>query len=127
MPLKKVLMIDDEELILLTTKLLLQQHNIETIATSRSQEGIELARTTAPDFILLDIMMPDMNGWEVLRSLQECESVRSIPVVIFTAGDFTATEEELRNRGVAGILRKPFHLRELLRILGIDNKEAKHA
>ena len=53
-------------------------------ATS-GQEGLELARRTAPDLILLDVMMPDMDGFEVCERLQQDEATRAIPVIFVTA------------------------------------------
>lgn len=122
-PLKKVLMIDDEELILLTTKLLLEKHKITTICVNNSLTGIALAESEHPDIILLDVMMPDMDGWEVLQNLKDKVATKSIPVVLFTAGDFVASDEQLSEWDVAGVLRKPFHLKELLNILHIDISE----
>lgn len=117
MKLKKVLMIDDEELILLTTRLLLQKHGIEVVCSSNSAETVSLAKSTAPDLILLDLMMPDIDGWETLRQLKEDPATSGIPVVLFTAGDFVATENQLREWNVLALIKKPFRLPELLGII----------
>jgi CheY-like chemotaxis protein len=63
---KKVLIIDDEVLIRKTTALLLKKARIDVITAGNGPEGIDLAEKQNPDLILLDIVMPEMSGWEVL-------------------------------------------------------------
>jgi CheY-like chemotaxis protein len=113
---RKILIIDDEKLIRLTTNILLKQHNIEALCAASGQEGISLAQQDKPDLILLDIMMPVMDGWEVLAALRGDPQTAPIPVVIFTAGDFAEAKIKARDAGAQGIIQKPFHLNGLLEV-----------
>jgi CheY-like chemotaxis protein len=113
----KILIVDDESLIRTTTSLLLKQKGYSAICAKNGQEGLELASTEKPDLILLDIMMPGMDGWEVLSRLKTDPEISSIPVVVFTAIDFVASEKTAHERGAQGVLRKPFHLHQLTSIL----------
>jgi len=67
--------------------------------------------------VLVDVMMPGMDGWEVVRCLRGDESTRSITVTMFTATDMTVPEDILHNGGIIGIVRKPFRIQEILDIL----------
>jgi CheY-like chemotaxis protein len=113
---QKILIIDDEKLIRLTTSILLKQHKIEAICAASGQEGITLAQQQRPDLILLDIMMPVMDGWEVYAALKKDPQTAAIPVIIFTAGDFAEARIKAREAGTQGVLQKPFHLNSLLDI-----------
>jgi len=118
MNISKVLIIDDEELIRATTMLLLRKHGFEVECVSNGNLGLEAAHRSQPDLILLDIMMPDMDGWEVLRSFKDDSVLSAIPVIIFTAIESELNDNDLHARGAFGMLRKPFHLKELLAIIG---------
>jgi CheY-like chemotaxis protein len=116
---KKVLVVDDELLIRSTTLLLLKRQGLEAVAAKSGAEGIAIAQRTRPDMILLDIMMPEMDGWEVLKRLKQSTVTSEIPVIVFSAADFEVTDEELRERGAVTLLRKPFHLSELVRVVNL--------
>jgi CheY-like chemotaxis protein len=117
---KKVLIIDDEQLIRNTTVLLLKREGAQTISAASGMVGIELARKEHPDLILLDIMMPGMDGWQVLEVLRTDAQCAQCPVIIFTAIDFTTSQKQAAALGAQGVLRKPFHLHELKALLGIQ-------
>ncbi|MBD3343912.1 MAG: response regulator [Chitinivibrionales bacterium] len=119
---KKILVIDDERLIRHTTVLLLKKEGAEVLAAEEGKQGIELAKNEHPDLILLDIMMPGMDGWQVLETLRSEPLCASVPVIIFTAVDFTTSQKKAAEQGAQGILRKPFHLHELKAILGIEQE-----
>lgn len=79
---------------------------------SQGGEVFERVRTSRPDMILLDVMMPDMSGTEVLRKLQGRPSTRDIPVLVMTAVDGLSTGQIAR--GEAEFIEKPFDISELL-------------
>ena len=68
----------------------------------------------APDVILLDIMMPDVDGWETLGRLREEPNARDVPVIIFTAREHTRGPQLARDLGAYAYLRKPFEAEELI-------------
>jgi CheY-like chemotaxis protein len=112
-----VLIIDDEELIRSTTLLLLDRKGFEARITVNGKEGIIVARQWKPDLILLDIVMPVMNGWEVMKELRSDVKTKDIPVIITTAMDSVIPDELVLKRGAQAIINKPFQLQELLSIV----------
>lgn len=79
---KKILIIDDEDAILKMYGIVLSTYNI--ITASNGSEGLELARKEKPDLIYLDIIMPEMNGLDVLKKLKEDSETAKIPVILLT-------------------------------------------
>ncbi len=123
MSIKKILVVDDERLIRLTTSILLKQRDYEVIEAVNGEEGLKKITEEKPDLILLDIMMPYMDGWQVYDKMMENDEIKNIPVVIFTAGDYIASEQIARNKGIRWIIRKPFNIEILEKIFSeIDKK-----
>jgi CheY-like chemotaxis protein len=91
----RILIIDDEQDLALIVKRMLERSGNYTVYTATNGKGgVKAARRKKPDLILLDIMMPKMNGFEVLKKLKENEKTISIPVVMLTAmGDEEFIEE----------------------------------
>jgi CheY-like chemotaxis protein len=119
----KILIVDDERVIRFTTGVLLKKHSVELLAAESGEDGIALARAEKPELILLDIMMPGLDGWAVLDMLRESPETRGIKVVLFSAGDYAETERRANERGgVHAILRKPFQMEELLAVCDIPGE-----
>ncbi|AQA18128.1 hypothetical protein BST95_07615 [Halioglobus japonicus] len=91
--------------------------SIEMVGASTGGEGIELVRSTLPDIVLLDINLPDMDGFSVLRTLKEDSSTERIPVVALTASATRAEVLEGRKLGFDRYLTKPFNIKEFLDLL----------
>ena len=111
---KKILVIDDEEDFcdFLKTNLELRG-DYEVISAFSGKEGIVLAGSERPDLILLDIIMPYMNGFEVLKRLRKEDGIKNIPVIMVTArGDDEAMIKALRLHD-DGFIIKPVKLEEL--------------
>jgi DNA-binding response OmpR family regulator len=104
----RVLVIDDEPDVLLLCRVNLEHEGHEVLLAAGGAEGMELARSGRPDVIVLDLMMPQMDGYDVLRELSEDAGTRGVPVLILTAR--ARTEDQLRGwrAGAAGYLTKPF-------------------
>jgi len=66
-------------------QLILNRRGFEVLGAPGGKEGLELVRKTHPDLVLLDLMMPEMDGWEVYQQIKAEESTRNIPVIIVTA------------------------------------------
>jgi two-component system, sensor histidine kinase and response regulator len=122
----KVLIIDDEPLICKTTALLLKKMNFETITASSGEEGIALAEKMHPDIVLLDIIMPGMDGWAVLAHFKAHNRLKKIPVVVFTAKDFSLSDRMAKDKGAAAICRKPFRLEQLVTIISDLHKGSNY-
>ena len=81
---------------------------------SNAEEGLAQLEEDAPDLILLDVMMPQVDGWEMLRLVQERHGIGSIPVVMFSGKLDDAARAEAAERGAQGFIGKPFDLRSLI-------------
>jgi DNA-binding response OmpR family regulator len=110
---KRILVIDDEQLIVKSTCILLRYMGYRTLEAFSGAEGIQAARKERPDFILLDLVMPDLDGWHVLSLLQEDAATAGIPVIIFTAKEYANAEMVGNIQGARGHIRKPFEPEDL--------------
>ncbi len=81
----RVVYIEDEQEMIDLVKLILSRKRFEVIGANGGREGLDAVRKSSPDVILLDLMMPDMDGWEVYQQLKADESTRAIPVIVITA------------------------------------------
>jgi len=109
MPRKQLLVIDDEGDIREVARLSLQLTEGWTVMTANGgSAGTALALSMEPDAILLDVMMPDMDGPNTLRALQQHGATKSIPVIFLTAKVQAADHQKYMQLGVRGIIPKPF-------------------
>jgi two-component system response regulator VicR len=82
---RKILCIEDEAEMIDLIRLILGRRGFEVIGANGGLEGLAKVRETSPDLVLLDLMMPDMDGWEVYQQMKAEEKTRSIPVIVVTA------------------------------------------
>lgn len=120
---KCVLIVDDEEDIRSITKLGLEMATDWTVLTACSgQEALEIATMQKPDTILLDMMMPEMDGRATLRCLKAAAATQQIPVIMVTAKAQPANLSSFEDLEVAAVLAKPFRplklAQEITTILG---------
>ena len=81
---KKIMAVDDETNILLIIKLLLQREGFEVVTVKGGQECLDRLEEVEPDLILMDVMMPGLNGWETCKKIKENEKTKTIPVLMLT-------------------------------------------
>lgn len=81
----KVVCIEDEPEMIELVKLILSKKGVEVFGASGGQAGLEAVERLRPDLVLLDLMMPDMDGWEVYQQMKAHPEMRDIPVIIITA------------------------------------------
>lgn len=106
---KRILIIDDEADIREVAQVSLEMVGGWEVLTARSGgEGLSVARQERPDAILLDVMMPDMDGPTTYKKLQEDPESRGIPVVLLTAKALQPQQGPLADLGVAAVIAKPF-------------------
>ena len=116
MPPKRILVVDDEDDIREVAQLSLEMiAGWEVIAARSGAEGVRRAEEELPDAILLDVMMPDMDGPTTFRRLRDNPATAAIPVILLTARAQSGDRERLEGLGVAGVLSKPFDPMELSR------------
>ena len=110
----RVLIIDDEDTIQAVVKTGLRLSVDWTVYSASSGiEGVEMAAQERPDVILLDVMMPDMDGIETFKVLQQNAMTQDIPVIFLTAKAQTADCQQFQSTGVSGVITKPFNSLQL--------------
>ena len=114
MPNPKILVIDDQPINVQLLKRKLEREGLDVIAAHTGQDGLKMIAGDKPDLVLLDVMMPDMNGIEVCQKLQASDETRAIPVIFITAR--TTKEGKLEGLGVGAVdyITKPIDLDETL-------------
>jgi two-component system sensor histidine kinase/response regulator len=110
----KILVVDDQPVNVQLLRRKLEREGMEVIPAARGLDALELAARHHPDLILLDVMMPDLNGFEVCHRLKQSVGTRSIPVIFITAR--TSKESKLEGLGVGAVdyITKPIDLDETL-------------
>ena len=110
----RILVVDDDPVILRLIEVNLDLEGFEVETADRGEDAITRARDSSPDLIILDLMMPEMSGWEIAERLQEDAKTKGIPIVFLSA----RTQDEDRRRGeelgVAGYVTKPFDPADLV-------------
>jgi len=120
----KILVVEDEQLIVEFVEFLLRQEDFYPISATDGDLAVPLARQERPDVILLDILLPTVDGFEVLRQLKAAPDLKSIPVIIFTARNRDADLALAFKMGASDYVAKPFSPTELMaRIHKVLGKE----
>lgn len=127
---KRILIIDDDPENLQIVSEMVKTH-FEPFTSESGRDGIQAAVRIQPDIILLDVNMPDMDGFEVTKRLREQPSTRSIPIVMLTASTALDSRVKGLDQGADDYVTKPFQARELLARLNarlrrfeVDQKQA---
>jgi len=115
---KKVLLVDDSKTALMMGRAILEQHTkYECITAMGGQEAVDKANEEHPDLVLMDVVMPGINGFEACKKMRQQESTREIPIVLLT----TRGEEEYIEAGFQSgcndYLTKPVNGEELIKLL----------
>ncbi|EFA72357.1 response regulator [Cylindrospermopsis raciborskii CENA303] len=107
---KHILIVDDEQDIRVIVRISLEKFaGWRTILAATAEEALEKARSQLPDAILLDITMPDTDGFQVWDKLQSDPLTKSIPVILLTAKTSSLDKKRFSDMGVAGVITKPFN------------------
>jgi len=110
---ERILIVDDEQDVVDLLRYNLEKAYYETVVALSGQQAIEAVRLHTPDVVLLDIMLPDISGWEICKTLRESSLGKFLPIIMLTA----LADEEARIKGLTlganDYLAKPFSLREL--------------
>jgi DNA-binding response OmpR family regulator len=115
---KKLLVVDDEEDVLEVLRLVLAKNGYQVLTATSGMDGLTRAQSELPDLILLDIMMHQMDGWEVLKLFKLDDRTAGIPVVILSAR--VEPKDKIRGlqEGAIDYVTKPFAVREILTKIG---------
>lgn len=103
----KVLIIEDNEQNMYMISYLLENNNYEVIPVFNGIDGINKAKEVLPDIILLDIQLPEMNGYDIARELKKIESIKDIPIITVTSYAMAGDKEKALDAGAIGYIEKP--------------------
>ncbi len=112
-----VLVIEDDPRSVKLMKLILASQGYEAVIARNGSEGLATARSRGFDIILLDLMLPEVDGFEVLRQLQADPALANVPVVVTSARARPTTKEEAAELGASFYLTKPYRKAELLDVI----------
>jgi len=122
---QKILLVDDEEDILDFLELILEEQGYSVVKASSGRDALAAAQMHRPELILLDVMMPEMDGWEVLKLLKADEEVAHIPVAMLTARTEMKDKIQGLQEGAIDYICKPFATKDLLDKLRIILAQVK--
>jgi excisionase family DNA binding protein len=109
-----VLIVDDDERLREYVRVNLETEGYAVREAASAEEGLRVLDEGTPDLVLLDVMMPEVDGWEMLRRVQERHGVGTIPVVMFSGKVDEEESGKAASRGAQGFIGKPFDPRELI-------------
>jgi two-component system cell cycle response regulator DivK len=110
---QRVLVVEDNPLNLKLVRDVLTASGFDVVPAVTGEEGVRLAGTSAPDLVLMDLQLPDFDGFEALRRLREDPALQAVPVVAVTAFAMREDRERARASGFDGYLEKPISIRDL--------------
>lgn len=113
---KRVLVIDDDLPLRGMLAAALRQHGFQVLLAGDGAEGQRALNIHHPDIVLLDLAMPDVNGWDFLQRLQETGHLGRVPIVVLSA-HVRVEPQALLQMGVSAILPKPFNLPDLIQVI----------
>ena len=113
----RILLVDDQESVQKLLDAILKVRNYDVMYASNGLDAVEIALSVKPDLILLDVMMPGMDGFKVCKTLKDNAPTRHIPVVFLTARGDDADREMGARVGASGFVKKPFRSAELLEVI----------
>lgn len=111
---KKILLVDDSETVLMMERMILQKESYQVVMARDGKEGIAKAIEVKPDLILMDVVMPNMNGFEAVRWLRQREETKSVPIVMVTTQAEMESMEAGYVSGCSDYVIKPIDSLELL-------------
>ena len=122
---KKILVVDDEQMTTDLAKTFLEKHGFEVVIASDGEQALELAEEQTPDLILLDVMLPTIDGFEVCKKLKDNAMFKDTPILMFTAKGLSSDVERGEAVGADEYIIKPFSGKALVatirKHLGMSN------
>jgi DNA-binding response OmpR family regulator len=111
---KRVLVVDDEPNIVISLEFLLKRAGLEVLTARDGEDGLAQIRAQHPDLVILDVMMPKLDGFAVLDAVRADPDVQSTPVLMLTARGRDADQKKGLEKGANAYLAKPFSTHELV-------------
>ena len=111
---KKILLVDDAETILMMERMILNKAGYELITAKDGQEAVTKASAERPDLILMDVVMPKMNGFEACKQLRSQDATKAIPIIMVTTRGEAESVESGFQSGCSDYITKPINGLEVL-------------
>jgi DNA-binding response OmpR family regulator len=105
---QKILVVDDDEMTTELAKTFLEKHSFAVVIAKDGDEALQLAHAEVPDLVLLDVMLPTMDGFEVCKQLRSHDRFKKTPILMFTARGFSSDVEQGEAAGADEYIVKPF-------------------
>ena len=105
---QRVLIVDDSPFILRMLTFLLRKESMDVLAATNGVEALETMQAHRPDLVFLDVMMPEMDGFDVLQTMKHDEGLKDIPVIMITAKGQETDRHRAEDLGVDDFITKPF-------------------
>jgi CheY-like chemotaxis protein len=123
-----ILLVDDDRDSVDALEYLISQHGAIVKKAKNAREALDLLRTWTPDVLLLDIAMPEVDGYELLTTIRGIERLREVPAVAVTALAFDRDKERSAKAGFAAHVSKPYEIEALVDLIGtLAAKDLPHA
>lgn len=114
---QSVLVVDDDPLTRRVLQHYLARAGYQVFSANNGCDAIKLANSKLPQLIILDVMMPDMDGWTALKQIQQTEPGKSIPVILLSGNADLVAKENPSHSGAAALLVKPVRAEQLLTVI----------
>jgi len=111
---KKILVIDDEEDIQKLLKIRFEQEDFKVVAARDGDVGVKTAEQELPDIILLDIMMPRMDGYSCLKEIRKLPKTKDIPILMLSGKEEEKVRDLFAFQKISGYIEKPFELDDIV-------------
>lgn len=112
---KKILLVDDSATVLMMERMILASERVDLITAKNGVEAQQMAKRERPDLILMDIVMPELNGLDACKAIRDDPDTRDIPIILVTTRGETASIEKGYENGCNDYVTKPVNSSELLR------------
>jgi CheY-like chemotaxis protein len=117
---RKVLIVDDDIRNIFSLTGVLEQHDIEVLNAESGREGIAMLNDTpSVDMVLMDVMMPDMDGYETMRQIRRSERFRKLPMIAITAKAMKGDREKCIEAGASEYISKPVDVDQLVSMMRV--------
>ena len=112
-----ILLIEDQKETIALVKAIMGMQRIDIIAVERAQDGLDRMRENPPDMVLMDLLLPEMDGFTAIKIIKTDDTLKHIPVIAITAASIGNVHEQLRDVGADAFVAKPFQIPDLVNVV----------
>jgi CheY-like chemotaxis protein len=116
---KRVLVVDDDVRNIFAITSVLERHKMVVVYAENGRKGIDILREAKPDVVLMDVMMPEMDGYETMREIRKIPEFSALPIIALTAKAMKGDREKCIEAGASDYITKPVETEQLLSLLRV--------